>query len=172
MGTAWSRIPLLVTSVLLASAQGASWPFGPWHRVSNDPIIAPRGEGWESAGTFNPSVVVHDGQVVMLYRAQDRNGTSRLGYAASADGIHFTRRPEPVLSPEAEYEKDGGVEDPRLVKIDGTYLPDLYRLQQEGCPALPGHIEGSRALGSEGRDPACVPGPVERRMDQVRRHRA
>lgn len=57
----------------------------------------------------------------MLYRAQDKQGTSRLGYAESADGIHFTRRPEPVLSPEAEYEKDGGVEDPRLVKIKGTY---------------------------------------------------
>jgi beta-1,2-mannosidase len=57
----------------------------------------------------------------MLYRAQDRNGTSRLGYATSSDGIRFIRRPEPVLSPEAEYEKDGGVEDPRLIKIDDTY---------------------------------------------------
>ena len=50
-----------------------------------------------------------------------RSGTSRLGYATSPDGIHFTRRPEPVLSPEADYERDGGIEDPRLVKIDGTY---------------------------------------------------
>ena len=57
----------------------------------------------------------------MLYRAQDQHGTSRLGYAESADGIHFTRRSQPVLAPEAEYEKDGGVEDPRLVKIGGTY---------------------------------------------------
>ena len=57
----------------------------------------------------------------MLYRAQDANGTSRLGYGESADGIHFTRRAEPVLSPEAPYEKDGGVEDPRLVKIGGMY---------------------------------------------------
>lgn len=57
----------------------------------------------------------------MLYRAQDAQGTSRLGYAESSDGIHFQRRPEPVLSPEADYEKDGGVEDPRLVRIDGTY---------------------------------------------------
>lgn len=57
----------------------------------------------------------------MLYRAQDANGTSRLGYAESKDGISFTRNPSPVLSPEAVYEKDGGVEDPRLVKIDDTY---------------------------------------------------
>ncbi len=57
----------------------------------------------------------------MLYRAQDAAGTSRLGYAESSDGIHFTARPEPVFVPEAEYEKDGGVEDPRLVNIRGLY---------------------------------------------------
>ena len=57
----------------------------------------------------------------MLYRAQDKSGTSRLGYATSKDGIHFSRRAQPVFVPEADYEKDGGVEDPRLVEIDGTY---------------------------------------------------
>ncbi len=57
----------------------------------------------------------------MIYRAQDAKGTSRLGYAIATDGRHFERRREPVLSPEAPYEKDGGVEDPRLVAIDGTY---------------------------------------------------
>ena len=114
-------VPLLAISTVLASAQGASWPSGSWQRASTDPIVAPRGDGWESAGTFNPSVVTHNGQVVMLYRAQDRNGTSRLGYATSGDGIHFIRRPEPVMSPETDYERDGGIEDPRLVNIDGTY---------------------------------------------------
>jgi predicted GH43/DUF377 family glycosyl hydrolase len=57
----------------------------------------------------------------MLYRAQDHNGTSTLGYATSDDGIHFDRRPEPVMVPEAPYEKGGGVEDPRLQKIGHTY---------------------------------------------------
>lgn len=57
----------------------------------------------------------------MLYRAQDAAGTSRLGYAESKDGIHFTRRPEPVLVPEADYERNGGVEDPRLQKFGDTY---------------------------------------------------
>jgi beta-1,2-mannosidase len=58
----------------------------------------------------------------MLYRAQDRNGTSRLGYASSPDGLLFTQRSEPVLVPEADYERGGGVEDPRLVQIGGTYF--------------------------------------------------
>ncbi len=57
----------------------------------------------------------------MLYRAQDRQGTSRLGYAESVDGVHFTRRDEPVFSPETDYEKDGGVEDPRLVQFGDAY---------------------------------------------------
>ncbi|HYM76724.1 MAG TPA: glycoside hydrolase family 130 protein [Candidatus Dormibacteraeota bacterium] len=92
-----------------------------WHRVSDVPIIAPRGTGWEEAGTFNPAVAMRRGKIVMLYRAQDKRGTSRLGYAESSDGIHFTRKNKPVFSPSEPYEKNGGVEDPRLVQFDDTY---------------------------------------------------
>lgn len=58
--------------------------------------------------------------MVMLYRAQDQKGVSRIGYAVSNDGIQFTRDPEPVFAPEAAYES-AGVEDPRLVEIDNSY---------------------------------------------------
>ena len=92
-----------------------------WHRLSEQPIISPQGSSWESAGTFNPAVVVRHGKFIMLYRAQDAKGTSRLGYAESTDGIHFTRRPRPVFVPDTDYEKDGGVEDPRIVKFGDTY---------------------------------------------------
>lgn len=88
---------------------------------SPTPLIAPSGEGAASAGTFNPAAVLRNGETILLYREQDRHGTSRIGYASSNDGIHFRIRPDPVLSPEADYEKDGGVEDPRVVEIDGTY---------------------------------------------------
>jgi predicted GH43/DUF377 family glycosyl hydrolase len=106
--------------VFAAAAQRPPSSSG-WKRVSDAPVLAPQGREWESAGTFNPAVVMKDGKFRMLYRAQDAKGTSRLGYAESADGIHFMRRAEPVLSPEAEYEKDGGVEDPRIVKVGATY---------------------------------------------------
>ena len=112
---------LLALSSPLVFSAATSWIFGAWHRASNAPILSPQGNGWESAGTFNPAVVIHNGKFVMLYRAQDGLGTSRLGYAESSDGIHFIRRSEPVLSPETGYEMDGGVEDPRLVKIGDTY---------------------------------------------------
>jgi beta-1,2-mannosidase len=112
---------LLLCFTLVAAASSSLGTFGDWQRLSPQPIISPQGDGWESAGTFNPAVVILDGKFVMLYRAQDRAGTSRLGYAESSDGIHFTRRPQPVLSPEADYEQNGGVEDPRLVKLHDTY---------------------------------------------------
>ena len=112
----------LIAGALAASAAiSFSPPFGVWTRLSADPIVSPQGDKFESAGTFNPSVVKHEGKFVMLYRAQDRKGTSSLGYATSDDGVHFARRPEPVLVSEAPYEKGGGVEDPRLQKIDGTF---------------------------------------------------
>src|SRR5437867_847229 len=119
-GKTWLSTSFLLFSLLLFSS-ALKKPFNTWHRASVIPILSPQGEGWESAGTFNPAIIIHQGKFVMLYRAQDKNGTSRLGYAESRDGIHFTRRSEPVLFPEADYEKDGGVEDPRLVKIGETY---------------------------------------------------
>lgn len=96
--------------------------FTSWQRLSDLPVIAPRGLGWESAGTFNPAVVVHDRKIAMLYRAQDAKGTSRLGYAESTDGIHFTRQENPALSPETSYEQEGGIEDPRLLKRGDLYF--------------------------------------------------
>jgi predicted GH43/DUF377 family glycosyl hydrolase len=112
---------LLGATLAMAVVGEEKRPFGPWRRASEGPVVSPQGAGWESAGTFNPAVVEYHGKFVMLYRAQDAAGTSRLGYAASTDGITFTRRADPVMSPETEYEKDGGVEDPRLQQFGDTY---------------------------------------------------
>src|SRR5882724_13324289 len=117
-----ATVAVLVLIALAAVAAVSFTPsFGKWTRLSSDPIVSPKGDTFESAGTFNPAVVKKDGKFVMLYRAQDRKGTSSLGYASSEDGIHFVRRAEPVLVAKAAYEQQGGVEDPRIVQIDGTY---------------------------------------------------
>src|SRR5580692_3544404 len=117
-----ASLPLLVLAAVATLAPPPlAPPFGKWTRLSPVPIVSPRGDGFESAGTFNPAVIKKDGKFVMLYRAQDRKGTSSLGYAISDDGIHFTRRPEPVMASETAYEKGGGVEDPRLQQIGDTY---------------------------------------------------
>ena len=62
----------------------------------------------------------------MIYRAEDStgiglNGTSRLGLATSTDGINFERQPDPIFEPEEAWELPGGVEDPRIVQVEGKY---------------------------------------------------
>jgi predicted GH43/DUF377 family glycosyl hydrolase len=82
---------------------------------------------WEERNVLNPSAVVKDGKVYLIYRAQDNEMTSRLGLAVSDDGLHFTKEPSPILYPDSDsmqkYEWKGGVEDPRIVeREDGTYI--------------------------------------------------
>jgi predicted GH43/DUF377 family glycosyl hydrolase len=116
-------LPAAIAAAAIAAAPIAFVPpFGAWRRRHGaEPILGPRGSGFEAAGVFNPAVIKDGDRYVMLYRAQDAKGTSRLGMATSRDGIHFAREPEPALAPEAEYERGGGVEDPRLVKIGATF---------------------------------------------------
>jgi predicted GH43/DUF377 family glycosyl hydrolase len=104
-----------------------SWGFDTFRKYPGNPILAPQGGGWESHAAYNPAAWT-DGQVVyLLYRAEGPGGdakrpiTSRIGLATSADGVHFTREPRAVLEPSEPYERPGGCEDPRLVRIDETF---------------------------------------------------
>jgi len=101
----------------------------PGNNTFIDPITNKR-TGWEAKNVFNPAIAVRNDTVFMLYRAQDSigkpTGTSRIGLAASTDGIHFTRYPTPVLYPQNDaykkWEWQGGCEDPRMVQDSaGTY---------------------------------------------------
>jgi len=144
----WSAVLLAGMGSACAGAQaGQSWEIGPLTRpVSGNPVITPRPQSkfadpilkeqaqWEALHTFNPAAIVRDRKVYVLYRAEDNSGSmdigmhiSRLGLAESADGIHFTRRGEPVFYASEDGQKarewPGGVEDPRLVELeDGTYV--------------------------------------------------
>jgi predicted GH43/DUF377 family glycosyl hydrolase len=111
---------MLILSVLVLSNSAAAQVSITAERVSATPILSPA-DGWADGGLFNPAAIRAGGKTVLLFRARDRQNTSRIGYAESSDGFHFRVRPEPVLAPEAEYEKSGGVEDPRVVQIGGTY---------------------------------------------------
>ena len=144
------RFLLVVALVLAAGLQAQTdqaWQIGPFARPeSGNPVIAPRAESvftdpvskkpvnWEALHTFNPAAIVRDGKVFVLYRAEDDSGameigghTSRLGLAESEDGVHFTRRGEPVFFPARDKQETrewpGGVEDPRIVeRDDGPYV--------------------------------------------------
>jgi predicted GH43/DUF377 family glycosyl hydrolase len=137
----------VLASASPAGAQDRSWMFGPFTKpLASNPVIVPDPRStfrspmgdttvkWEEYATFNPAAVVRNGKVYVLYRAEDASGameighhTSRLGLAESSDGLHFTRRPTPVLFPDkdaqAKWEWTGGVEDPRIVETeDGGYV--------------------------------------------------
>lgn len=87
-----------------------------------NPILKPNPlHEWESLNVFNCGVVHHNGLFHMFYRAQGVDYVSYIGYAVSADGVHFNRLQEPVFSPHDEWDTRG-VEDPRI-----TYLADEGR---------------------------------------------
>jgi beta-1,2-mannosidase len=126
-----------------ASTTQPSWALLPFEKVDSvNPVLLPgtatftcpilkRNIPWENKDVFNPAIVVRDGKIWMLYRAEDTigkyAGTSRIGIAGSSDGLHFTREQNPVLFPDNDeqkkYEWEGGCEDPRVVEDEnGTYF--------------------------------------------------
>jgi beta-1,2-mannobiose phosphorylase / 1,2-beta-oligomannan phosphorylase len=91
------------------------------NRYSSTPLLLPDpSSDWESANVFNPSVIHHNGLFHMHYRAQGLDWISRIGYAVSADGIRWNRLREPILGPQ-DGSDSRGVEDPRVVALDGAF---------------------------------------------------
>lgn len=90
-------------------------------RYGQTPILLPDpASDWECYNLFNPSVIYHGGLFHMHYRAQGLDWISRIGYAVSADGIHWNRLRRPVLEP-VDASDSRGVEDPRVVEIEGVF---------------------------------------------------
>ena len=77
-----------------------------------NPLLLPDpASDWETYNVFNPSVIHHNGLFHMHYRAQGMDWLSRIGYAVSADGIHWNRLRRPVLEP-LDASDARGIEDP------------------------------------------------------------
>ncbi len=107
-------------------------------KTEKNPIISPiPNHPWESRATFNSAAIYADGRVHFIYRALGDSDLSVFGYATSADGIHIDERlNQPIYIPREPFETPGqqvfktfadhfasgggygGVEDPRITKID------------------------------------------------------
>ena len=117
-------LALLLTTIVFPQEQ---WGFYGFEKYENNPILLPGDYSWECKDVFNPAAVVRNDSVFLFYRAEDStgvgkwNGTSSIGLAVSTNGIDFTKYPDPVLYPTEDYEKPGGCEDPRIVKIENKY---------------------------------------------------
>jgi predicted GH43/DUF377 family glycosyl hydrolase len=76
---------------------------------------------WEAINVFNPAVLQCNGLFHMLYRAQGHDYVSRIGYAVSSDGLTWNRLENPVIVPHAGRDDYRGVEDPRIIALDGQF---------------------------------------------------
>lgn len=133
-----------------------AWAFSQFEKVDSlNPILHPSIElvfrcpilgqqvAWEERNVLNPAAVVKGDSIYLFYRAQDKTGTSRIGMAVSADGLHFQKKSSPVFFPDNDHMKTyewnykklapgyqqgdcqdcfDGVEDPRIVEdAEGTF---------------------------------------------------
>ena len=123
------------------------WEFGPFKKIGK-PIFEPSalsefccpiegaGVKWEASNVYNPAVIVRDGVMHMIYRADgeplggidtfgNKRVVCRLGHAISRNGTDFERSGEPVLYPDEEYKEFewwGGVQDLHITEgEDGRY---------------------------------------------------
>ncbi|MFX1263384.1 MAG: glycosidase [Promethearchaeota archaeon] len=107
-----------------------------------NPVLLPDpSSDWECYNVFNPGVLHHNGLFHMFYRAQGLDWISRIGYAVSSDGVHWNRLRRPLLEPH-DGTDSRGVEDPRVVEIDGvsymTYTAYGREFHGEGEPTHAG----------------------------------
>lgn len=110
-------------------------------RFKNNPIIKPDAKHpWESRATFNTAAIYENGRVHFVYRALGDKDLSVFGYASSRDGVHIDERSDaPIYVPREPFETPGqrslaswadhylsgggygGVEDPRITKVDDKF---------------------------------------------------
>ncbi len=95
-------------------------------RYSKNPILTKDDVPYPVATVHNAGVVKFGEKYIMVFRSHLLNGRSILGIAESTNGYDFSVKPEPFMLPATEgtfqeYE-EYGIEDPRIVLMDGEYL--------------------------------------------------
>ncbi len=105
-------------------------------RYLGNPIVTKKDVPYPVATVHNAGMVKYNDEYIMLFRSHKLNGRSIIGKAVSSDGYNFTVDHEPFLTPATsgffeEYEAHG-IEDPRIVLIDGEYLITYSAYSQHG----------------------------------------
>ncbi|MGV8963048.1 MAG: glycoside hydrolase family 130 protein [Candidatus Saccharimonadaceae bacterium] len=105
-------------------------------RYSGNPILTKEDVPYPVATVHNAGMAKYKDEYIMLFRSHNLNGRSIIGKAVSIDGYNFKVEKDPFLTPA----KDGifetyeayGIEDPRIVNIDGEYLITYSAYSQHG----------------------------------------
>ena len=89
---------------------------------------------FENEGVLNPAAIKEDDKVHLFYRAVRKGNYSTIGYCRLNGPLEVEyRQGFPLLIPDFDYEKQG-IEDPRIVKIEGIYY--LSYTAYDGVNAL------------------------------------
>ncbi|RMY46707.1 hypothetical protein D0865_09124 [Hortaea werneckii] len=132
------------------------FPILPFNKYAGNPILSPNpANDWESAYLYNPTAIVLDETIFLLYRAQNASLTSSIGLAWSTDGYNFTRLNQPILYATEPWEAFGGTEDPRIVRINQTFFL-TYTAYNNVTPQL--CIASSEDLLNWRKTPPLFPG--------------
>ena len=133
-----------------------------FRKYAGNPILRPQGQGYCADAVFNPGAIVHEGRVGLLCRCinmtvphdTDTWSVSTLGWTWSDDGVNFVMDDQPAIAPEPGSPYRGGFEDPRLVKIEDTYVltytgvrGDYHRVETPGMMALSKDLKQWEFLG-------------------------
>jgi len=125
-----------------AYKEASSWALGPFTRDESLTFTTsrqwpdPTNAGWTASAIFNPSLIVHDGDLVLFYRASPsmESTASRIGMAVHDLGTGWTDSPDnPVIYPTQDNELYG-CEDPKIYREDGRY----YLFYHGVFPIAPG----------------------------------
>ncbi|KPI44851.1 uncharacterized protein AB675_2848 [Cyphellophora attinorum] len=123
--TSATQLPFNITEATVegdANYLAPTFPLLPFNKYSGNPILTPNpANNWESTYLYNPTAIVLNETIFLLYRAQNESKTSSIGLAWSTDGVNFTRLAEPILYATEPWEQIGGTEDPRIVRINNTF---------------------------------------------------
>lgn len=150
---------LSVERFIKAQDAETDWTIGPFtqnHGMTFQKAVQwddPLNIGWKSVSIFNPSLIEHDGQLFMFYRAapQKESLCSRIGVAVFHESTGWVDYPKnPILYPTDEHEVLG-CEDPKVYMADNKYF-----LFYNGIWDLhPGPVEGDAKSSVISADLAC-----------------
>jgi predicted GH43/DUF377 family glycosyl hydrolase len=103
--------------------------------VKNEGIILESSQNaFDNKAVLNPACLELNGVTHMFYRGvRKEDMVSSIGYCQLAGNKVIKRSSDPILFPEYDYEKKG-VEDPRIVFLDGVYY--LFYTVYDGKNAL------------------------------------
>jgi predicted GH43/DUF377 family glycosyl hydrolase len=84
-------------------------------------VLSKTNNKFENEGVLNPAVIKVNDTIHLFYRAVSEGNHSSIGYCKMSSPLVIDfRKDSPLLFPEYEYELKG-MEDPRIVEIEGVY---------------------------------------------------